>query len=209
MAPRTVEVALNGGGTRVLRGSDVVVNLGTEPLLPAIEGLAESAVQTSNTLLTLEALPESIIVLGGGYVGCEFADLLNTIGVKVTVVQRGDQLLAREDADVAAAIGEAFTEAGITLRLVSPPIISRAADGTVTVKLSSGEAVSAADILVAVGRAPVTAGVGLAEAGIHLDGAVSSRSTSICAPVPSACGRPAMRRAPRNSPTPPTTITVC
>ncbi|HEY9478096.1 MAG TPA: FAD-dependent oxidoreductase [Microbacteriaceae bacterium] len=169
VAPRTVEVALDGGSARVLRGSDVVVNLGTEPLLPAIEGLAESAVQTSNTLLTLEALPESIIVLGGGYVGCEFADLLNTVGVKVTVVQRGNQLLAREDADVAAAIEQAFIEAGITLRLgESAERISRAAGGTVTVTLSSGEAVSAADILVAVGRAPVTAGVGLAEAGIHL-----------------------------------------
>ena len=115
VAPRTVEVALDDGGIRTLRGADVVVNLGTEPLLPDIEGLAESAVQTSNTLLELEELPESIIVLGGGYVGCEFADLLNTVGVRVTIVQRGDHLLPREDADVAAAIERNFTEAGITL----------------------------------------------------------------------------------------------
>jgi pyruvate/2-oxoglutarate dehydrogenase complex dihydrolipoamide dehydrogenase (E3) component len=73
----------------------VVVNLGTEPLLPPIEGLAESSVQTSDTLLHLKSLPESIIVLGGGYVGCEFADLLNTIGVRVTIAQGGDQLRAR------------------------------------------------------------------------------------------------------------------
>src|SRR5665213_277009 len=100
VGPRTVEVALNDGGTRTLRGSDVVVNLGTEPLLPDIEGSAESNVQTSNTLLELESLPASIIVLGGGYVGCEFADFLNTVGVKVTVIQQGDRLLAREDTDV-------------------------------------------------------------------------------------------------------------
>lgn len=169
VAPRTVEVAVNDGGIRTLRGADVVVNLGTEPLLPDIEGLADSRVQTSNTLLRLEELPVSIIVLGGGYVGCEFADLLNTIGVRVTIVQRGDQLLPREDADVAAAIEHTFTDAGITLRLGEPAErISRAADGTVTVTLGSGETVTAADILVAVGRAPVTAGIGLTEAGIRL-----------------------------------------
>jgi pyruvate/2-oxoglutarate dehydrogenase complex dihydrolipoamide dehydrogenase (E3) component len=92
---RTIEVALNDGGSRTLRGADVVVNLGTEPLLSPIEGLAESSVQTSDTLLHLKSLPESIIVLGGGYVGCEFADLLNTIGVRVTIAQGGDQLRAR------------------------------------------------------------------------------------------------------------------
>lgn len=169
VAPRTVEVALDDGGIRTLRGADVVVNLGTEPLLPDIEGLAQSAVQTSNTLLELEQLPESIIVLGGGYVGCEFADLLNTLGVRVTIIQRVGRLLPREDPDVGAAIEQTFTEAGITLRLgESAERISRAADGMVTVTLSSGETVTAADILVAVGRAPVTAGVGLAEAGIRL-----------------------------------------
>lgn len=170
VAPRTVEVVLNDGGTRVLRGSDVVINLGTEPLLPRIEGLAESAVQTSTTLLKLEELPESLIVLGGGYVGCEFADLMNTIGVRVTVIQRGDQLLAREDPDVAAEIERAFAEAGITLRLgESAQKISRAADGMVSVTLSSGEMVTAAEILVAIGRVPMTAGVNLEEAGIRLD----------------------------------------
>jgi pyruvate/2-oxoglutarate dehydrogenase complex dihydrolipoamide dehydrogenase (E3) component len=102
-------------------------------------------------------------------VGCEFADFLNTIGVKVTVIQRGHQLLAREDADVAAAIEQAFTDAGITLRLgESAEKISRAADGTVTVTLSSGETVTAPDILVAVGRTPMTAGAHLEEAGIHV-----------------------------------------
>jgi pyruvate/2-oxoglutarate dehydrogenase complex dihydrolipoamide dehydrogenase (E3) component len=171
IGPRTVEVTLNTGGTRALRGSDVVVNLGTEPLLPDIDGLAESKVQTSNTLLKLQALPESIIVLGGGYVGCEFADFLSTIGVRVTVIQRGDRLLPREDDDVTAMIEQALVEAGATLRLgVSAESISRAADGTVSVELSSGESVTAADILVAVGRAPVTAGVGLTEAGIALTG---------------------------------------
>jgi len=170
VGPRTVRVALNDGGVRTLRGADVVLNLGTEPLLPPIEGLVESSVQTSNTLLRLESLPESIVILGGGYVGCEFADLLNTIGVKVTLVQGGDHLLAREDEDIAGAIEKGFTDAGITLRLGSrAEKITRAADGTVTITLASGESVTAADILVAVGRRPMTGGMELERAGVQLD----------------------------------------
>ncbi|MGW6173671.1 dihydrolipoyl dehydrogenase family protein [Arthrobacter sp. NPDC055138] len=169
VAPKTVEVSLNDGGTRVLRGTDVVINLGTEPVLPNIEGLAESNVQTSNTLLHLEQLPKSMVILGGGYIGCEFADLLNTIGVRVTVVQRPGRLLPREDADVAEAVAKDFTDAGITLKLgASAEKIQRADDGTVTVSLSTGETVSAEDVLVALGRRPMTDGIGLEDVGVVL-----------------------------------------
>jgi len=166
---RTVEVALNNGGSRALRGADVVLNLGTEPLLSAIEGMAESSVQTSDTLLALGSLPESIIVLGGGYIGCEFADLLNTIGVQVTIVQGGRQLLPREDPDIAAAIEKMFTDAGITVLLGARAAkIARDTDGTVTVTLPDGGSVTADDILVAVGRKPVTDGMNLEGFGIEL-----------------------------------------
>ncbi|TJY66395.1 mercuric reductase [Arthrobacter sp. CAU 1506] len=169
VAPKTVEVSLNDGGARVLRGTDVVINLGTEPALPNIDGLAESNVQTSNTLLHLDELPASLVILGGGYIGCEFADLLNTLGVQVTVVQRAGQLLPREDADVAEAVAQDFTDAGITLKLeASAEKIERADDGTVTVSLSTGESVSAEDVLVALGRRPVTDGIGLEDVGVQL-----------------------------------------
>ena len=166
---RTVEVALNNGGSRALRGADVVLNLGTKPLPSAIEGMAESSVQTSDTLLALGSLPESIIVLGGGYIGCEFADLLNTIGVQVTIVQGGSQLLPREDPDIAAAIEKMFTNAGITVLLGARAAkIARDTDGTVTVTLPDGGSVTADDILVAVGRKPVTDGMNLEGFGIEL-----------------------------------------
>lgn len=170
VAPRTVEVRLEAGGTRTLRGADVVLNLGTEPLLPPIKGLAESSVQTSNTLLELRSMPSSMVILGGGYIGCEFADLLNTIGVDVTIVQSRGQLLAREDTDVAAAVEQKFTAAGITV-LVGERAeeITRAADGNAVVTLSSGETVTAEDVLVAVGRRPVTDGANLQNAGVDLD----------------------------------------
>ena len=170
VAPRTVSVALDAGGVRLLRGADVVVNLGTEPLLPMIAGLAAADVLTSNSLLRLEALPARLLILGGGYVGCEFADLLNTIGVAVTIVQSGPHLLAREDDEIAEAIEQRFRDAGITVVCGErAEKVSRNADGTVTLTLASGRALSADDLLVAVGRQPVTAGVGLDAAGIEVD----------------------------------------
>lgn len=170
VAPRTVEVTLNdGGGVRTLRGANVVVNLGTEPALPAIAGLAEASVLTSNTLLRLESLPRSIVILGGGYVGCEFADLLNSIGVEVTIVHRGTHLLSREDDDIAAAVEKSFDDAGIHLRTgASAERISRTADGTVSVELSDGGQVEAAEVLVALGRTPMTGGLGLEGIGVEL-----------------------------------------
>ncbi|EMY32507.1 hypothetical protein D477_019783 [Arthrobacter crystallopoietes BAB-32] len=169
-APRTVEVTLNDGGIRTLRGTDVVLNLGTEPALPPIEGLAEANVLTSNTMLKLQALPRSLIVLGGGYVGCEFADLLNTAGVEVTIVQRGKQLLPREDPEIAAAVEQNFADAGISVRTgASAEQVSRAADGTVSVRLDSGETLQADELLVALGRMPVTDALGLETVGVELD----------------------------------------
>jgi pyruvate/2-oxoglutarate dehydrogenase complex dihydrolipoamide dehydrogenase (E3) component len=167
--PRIVLVTLEDGSRRMLRGRDVVLNLGTVPLLPPIDGLADVDPHTSETLLHLDSLPESIIVLGGGYVGCEFADLLNTIGVEVTIVQGGSQLLAREDPDIAETLQQRFTDAGIKLVLNSrAERVARDADGNVTVWLSGGDSVTAEELLVAVGRQPVTDGINLEGAGVEL-----------------------------------------
>jgi pyruvate/2-oxoglutarate dehydrogenase complex dihydrolipoamide dehydrogenase (E3) component len=166
---RTVEVALDDGGTRTITGTNVVINTGMVPYLPPIDGLAGANVQTSESILRLQELPASIVVLGGGYIGAEFASMLNIMGVRVTVVHRGKHLLGREDPDVAAAVAEAFTRDGIELRLgVEATGVIRAADGTVTVELSDGGRVSADDILVALGREPVTAGLGLEKTGVEL-----------------------------------------
>ncbi|MFT2816264.1 dihydrolipoyl dehydrogenase family protein [Leifsonia sp. A12D58] len=170
IAPRTVRIALNDGETRIVRGADVVLNLGTEPLLPMIPGLADADVLTSNDLVRLDELPASLLILGGGYIGCEFADLLNTIGVAVTLIQGPDQLLPQEDAGVAEAIEARFIAAGIHLRLGDRAVgVVRNANGTVTVSLDSGDTVDADELLVAVGRQPVTVGIGLDIAGVQTD----------------------------------------
>src|SRR5580698_8677889 len=103
VAPKTLEVALNDGGTRLLRGDRVFLDLGTRAFLPPIPGLAAAAL-TNIELLELDRLPEHLVVLGGGYVGLEFAQAYRRFGSRVTVVERGPQLLAREDPDVAEAL---------------------------------------------------------------------------------------------------------
>ena len=166
--PRTVEVTDDAGTRRTLTGSNVVVNTGMVPLVPDIPGLRAASPLTSTSILALASLPESIAILGGGYIGCEFASMLAIMGVKVTVIQRGKALLHREDADVSAAVTAALEADGVTVRLgASAESVSRI-NGTVAITLADGTHVEAAEILVAVGREPVTEGLGLGATGVDL-----------------------------------------
>ncbi|WP_425859791.1 dihydrolipoyl dehydrogenase family protein [Arthrobacter sp. TWP1-1] len=166
--PRTVEVTDDAGIHRTLRGTNVVLNTGMVPLVPDIPGLRAAQPLTSTTILELAELPTSIVIMGGGYIGCEFASMLAIMGVDVTVVQRGSALLPREDAEVSAAVAAALEADGVSVRLgVSAESVARS-NGTVTVSLSDGSQLTAAEILVAVGRMPVTAALRLEAAGVEL-----------------------------------------
>lgn len=166
--PRTVTVTDDAGTRRTLSGTNVVVNTGMVPSVPDLPGLRAAAPLTSTSILALAELPESIIILGGGYIGCEFASLLAIMGVAVTIIQRGEALLPREDADVSAAVASTLESDGVNVRLgVAAESVSRA-NGTVTVSLSDGTSEEAAEILVALGREPVTARLGLEVAGVDL-----------------------------------------
>lgn len=169
---RTVEVALNSGGTRTLRGRDVLVNTGTTPAVPDLAGLAQADPWTSESILRLERLPETIIILGGGYVGCEFASMLALFGSRVTLLQRAGQLLPREDADVAAAVADVLTNQGVDVRLAASATAVRRepGHGAVVVTLADGTELTADDLLVCTGRTPVTADLDLEKAGVELDG---------------------------------------
>jgi pyruvate/2-oxoglutarate dehydrogenase complex dihydrolipoamide dehydrogenase (E3) component len=171
-APRTVSVALADGGTRLLRGTDVVIDTGTRPLLPPISGLAESDVLTSESLLDLERLPPRLIVMGGGPVGIEFAQMFATFGSTVTMLEAGPQVLGREDPDVAEAVTQILTAEGIDVRVgVKVRQLTRDADGDVTAILDDGATVTADDVLVATGRAPVTEDLNLEAAGVEVTAA--------------------------------------
>src|SRR5215471_13561231 len=173
VAPKTVEVRLNDGGTRLLAGDRVFINVGTRPAIPPIPGLADSAM-TNIELLELDRVPEQLVVLGGGYVGLEFAQAYRRFGSRVTLVQRGPQLLPREDADVAEAMSRLLTDDGIDVLLAAEALQVEGLSGEgvrLGVRTPQGEQrIEGSDILAATGRTPNFADIGLeTAAGVELD----------------------------------------
>lgn len=173
-APKTVEVALNDGGTRLLAADQVFVNVGSHAALPDVPGVAAARPMTHIEVLELDTLPAHLIVLGGGYVGIEMAQAYRRFGSQVTVIEPGPQLLGREDPDVAAEMQRILEGEGIRVLLAAQPTNVRGWSGQevgVTLRMTSGEQrVDGSDLLVAVGRIPNTAGIGLEQAGVELDG---------------------------------------
>ena len=173
IGPKTIDVRLNDGGTRTLTGERIFLNLGTHTSIPSVPGLAESQPLTNIELLELDRLPEHLIVLGGGYVGLEFAQAYRRFGSRVTILERGPQLLVNEDPDVVAALLQIFASEGIDV-IAPAEILSvygrSGTDVTLTVQTPSGEkTIAGSDILVATGRTPNTAGIGLEVAGVEFD----------------------------------------
>jgi pyruvate/2-oxoglutarate dehydrogenase complex dihydrolipoamide dehydrogenase (E3) component len=173
VAPKTIEVALNAGGTRLVTGDQVVVNVGTQAAIPDIQGIEAARPLTHIEALELDVAPVHLIVLGGGYVGVEMAQAYRRFGSRVTIIESGLQLMGREDADVAAEIGRVLKTEEIQSLLSASPdsVIGRSGDDVaVTVRTATGvHTVNGSHLLVAAGRVPNTAGVGLEKAGIALD----------------------------------------
>jgi pyruvate/2-oxoglutarate dehydrogenase complex dihydrolipoamide dehydrogenase (E3) component len=115
--PRTVEVMLDGGSKRQLRGTNVVINTGTHAAIDSTPGLAEAQPLTHIEALELDEVPEHLVVIGGGYVGVELAQATRRFGSPVTIIDRNGWLLHREDDDVTEAIGGLFQDEGIELLL--------------------------------------------------------------------------------------------
>ena len=170
VAPRTVEIALNDGGRRRVRGARVLINTGTTPSVPPIEGLADVRYWTSEDLLTLPELPTGLVVLGGGVIGVEMASLMGLLGVPVTIVHAGQHILDREDDDVAAEVTAGLEALGVTvLAGARASKVAAAPDGQgVVVTTADGREATGSHLLVALGRTPVTAGLGLEATGVEL-----------------------------------------
>jgi pyruvate/2-oxoglutarate dehydrogenase complex dihydrolipoamide dehydrogenase (E3) component len=173
VAPKTVEVHLNDGGSRTITGDRVFLDLGSRAVIPDIAGLADARPMTHVEALDLERLPEHVIVLGGGYVGLELAQALHRFGSAVTVIERGKQIAAAEDADVAQALLENFISEGIEVvldtRVRSVEGLSGQKVRVLTENGSGQQTIEGSDLLVATGRTPNTQGIGLEKAGIDLD----------------------------------------
>ena len=169
-SPNSVTITLNeGGSVRVVSGTHLVVATGSVPR--QIPGITVDGKQiiSSDDALTLDAIPRSVVVLGGGAIGCEFATVWNSFGAKVTIVEALPHLVPLEDEAASKSLEKAFKRHGIEF-LVSA-IVTEATPTTdgVTVRLDDGSTLSADLMMVAIGRAPVTEGIGLETVGVETD----------------------------------------
>jgi pyruvate/2-oxoglutarate dehydrogenase complex dihydrolipoamide dehydrogenase (E3) component len=173
VAPKTLEVRSPDGGVRLLAGERVFLNLGTHAAIPDVPGLADAQPLTHIELLELDRLPAHLIILGGGFVGLEFAQAFCRFGSRVTVVERGPRPLGREDPDVADVLQRLLGDEGVEFLLATETLGVQGRSGeSVRLRLRTAEgdhAVEGTDILVAAGRTPNTAGIGLDVAGVALD----------------------------------------
>ena len=172
VAPKTVEVALNDGGTRVLAAGKMFLNVGTTANIPTVPGLRDAHPLTHIEALELDRLPEHLIVVGGGYVGLELGQAYRRFGSRVTVIEHGPRLVGREDPDVSETVADVLRAEGVELLLSAEleHVEGRSGDVVQTrVRTQDGfRDLDGTHLLVAAGRTPNTQGIGLEEHGIAL-----------------------------------------
>ena len=159
-------------GSETLTAERIFINVGGRALMPKMPGMEQVACLNNSTMLELETLPRHLVVVGGSYIGLEFAQMYRRFGSEVTVIEKGPRLVSHEDEDVAEAIKGILEAEGIHLRLDAECIeFSRAGeDVAARVNCQSGEpAVVGSHVLLAVGRQPNTGDLGLDRAGVMLD----------------------------------------
>jgi len=172
IAPRTVEAALPDGTTRQLRGENVIVSTGTHAALDAIPGLAEARPLTHIEALELDRVPKHLLVMGGGYVGVELSQAMRRFGSKVTVIDRNERLMSREDKDICEALGNLLADESIEIVLNAriKRVSGKSGDSASVVFEQDGteKSLTGSHLLVATGRSPNTEGLGLEIAGVEV-----------------------------------------
>jgi pyruvate/2-oxoglutarate dehydrogenase complex dihydrolipoamide dehydrogenase (E3) component len=171
-APHEIGVRTAEGGTRRMHADLIVINTGCRPSKPALPGVDEVETLDSTSIMELDQVPEHLLVMGGGYIGLEFGQMFRRFGSRVTIIHRGEHLLAREDDDVADAVADILREDGVGVLLrTQPTAVRREGDGMLlTVRGPDGErTLSGSHLLVATGRVPNVETLDLATAGIQHD----------------------------------------
>ncbi len=162
-------VTVNGD---VLETDKIILNVGARAYVPNMPGLDEVDYLTNSSVMDVDILPEHLLVVGGSYIGLEFAQMYRRFGSRVTVVQRGDRLISRDDEDVSATVKEILENEGIDIRLNSDCISARKSGDEIALGLScepGPEEVVGSHLLLAVGRRPNTDDLGVDEAGLQID----------------------------------------
>jgi pyruvate/2-oxoglutarate dehydrogenase complex dihydrolipoamide dehydrogenase (E3) component len=174
IGPKALEVTLPDGTTRQLRGTNVIINTGTHASFESAPGLADVNPLTHIEALELGELPETLLIVGGGYVGLEMAQTFRRFGSKVTVIDRNNRLMPNEDDDVADALRDLFEAEGIEL-LLNVHVKRASGKSGESVKIlvenngnGAKKTLEGRHVLVAAGRAPNTQGIGLDMAGVEL-----------------------------------------
>jgi pyruvate/2-oxoglutarate dehydrogenase complex dihydrolipoamide dehydrogenase (E3) component len=163
-SPRTVVV-----NDEVLQADKVFINVGGRATVPAIKGIEDAPFLTNSSMMDVDFLPEHLVVIGGSYVGLEFAQMYRRFGSEVTVIEKGPRLIGREDEDVSAAVREILEAEGIRIRLNAECLSLAKRNGRISVGMECGEGppeVLGTHVLLAVGRIPNTNDLGLDQAGV-------------------------------------------
>jgi dihydrolipoamide dehydrogenase len=172
ISPHEIEVHSSSRNTRTLAAERIFINTGGRPANPPVAGLDQAPTLDSTSIMELDEVPEHLLVMGGGYIGLEFGQMFRRFGSEVTIVQRGDHLLSREDPDVADEVAKILQEDGINVLLNTEVVRAEMVGSSIrlTVKTPEGEqSVSGSHLLSAVGRRPNTDKLNLPAAGVETD----------------------------------------
>ena len=166
----TIAVSKPDGTTEQLQAKNIIIATGSEPAEPPIFDIDESQVLTTTGILNLTELPESLLIVGGGVSGCEFASIFNALGCRVTVLELLPTILATEDIQVIRHIQLFMKRKGITIHTGAQLTDVKKSDASVTAVLESGEELTAQKMLVSIGRRYNTDGIGLEKVGVRTEG---------------------------------------
>ncbi|MFQ6011076.1 MAG: mercuric reductase [Nitrososphaerales archaeon] len=173
VGPKQIRIRVNDGKERVIQSDRIFINTGARPRIPDIPGLQGVPYLTSTSIMEVDTLPDHLLILGGGYIGLEFGQMFRRFGSRVTIVERGDQLMMKEDVDIAEEMVKILKEDGIEILLQTSPVtVTKDSDQSIncTVKGPSGEnVISCSHIMVAAGRIPNTEMLNLSETGVEMD----------------------------------------
>lgn len=168
---RTVDVALSAGGTRTLRAERVFINTGTRTRMLPLDGLDAVRVLDNASVMELPEAPEHLVILGGGFIGLEFAQMIRRFGARVTLVEAGDRLVAREDEEVSHALRRLLVDEGVEVHTATRArAVEATAAGGVRVRVDTDEgprSIEGSHLMMAVGRVPNADDLGLEHAEVE------------------------------------------